>query len=721
MGIRMNHRWRWLPVVFALCALPASAQVQQFWSVEVLDHSPSRFVDFNNLNQVLINNEIWDLDNGTSIPLGDFGGGLTLPLDMNNLGHVVGWSLNAAGDAVPFLWDPEEGMRDLSDLTGVTLQPVAINDHGQIVGSSFTTGGDLDQNLLWHPVDGLFDLGTFQPIALNNNGQVVGRSGDQAAIWDAVNGVRSLGNGWPEAINDNGEVAGSDDGAGFVWDAVNGRRNFFGYGSTVVYSIAGITASGHVVGSLLHVDEDTGRLFIYKHSVVDLHPTGSSLISTGALGVNDDHLILGASQDGSFAVALTLFRPQDGALQEVPIMPLAGAAGEWFFYEVPSGAWFDPPTAAGFDYEMLSASLFTSVLDFPTGFNGRFTIVTDGCEIPGSFGPGDSVDFVALCGRGVPAFGVRGIDPARDPSAPHFPLRLAFDTPIADFRMRALIEGGTADTVPPILSATRTPGNIHGWNNGEVVVTFSCTDADSAIAIPPIGPVTLSGEGAGQSVSATCEDAAGNRASLTIDNINIDRTAPLMSASRSPDANEFGWNNTDVTASFSCTDTLSGVEPGSVTPDTTLTAEGANQSVAAECRDLAGNVGATDVDRISIDKTAPTVTCAATPTLLWPPNFRMVPVNTSVTVADELSGAGGLLLASAASSEPDVSEGRRAFANDIESFVVGTAATTGRLRAERDGGEDGRIYTLGYEGHDRAGNVGTCAARVSVPHDQQRR
>ena len=61
--------------------------------------------------------------------------------------------------------------------------------------------------------------------------------------------------------------------------------------------------------------------------------------------------------------------------------------------------------------------------------------------------------------------------------------------------------------------------------------------------------------------------------------------------------------------------------------------------------------------------------------------------------------------------------------NDIQHFVVGTADTAGKLRAERSGtssGPDdkpGRVYALEYRGSDRAGNVATCGARVHVPHD----
>jgi hypothetical protein len=64
------------------------------------------------------------------------------------------------------------------------------------------------------------------------------------------------------------------------------------------------------------------------------------------------------------------------------------------------------------------------------------------------------------------------------------------------------------------------------------------------------------------------------------------------------------------------------------------------------------------------------------------------------------------------SNEPDSGAG------DIQGWMIGTAGTTGQLRAERSGSGNGRIYTLTYQGADRAGNTATCAAPVTVPHDQ---
>jgi hypothetical protein len=70
---------------------------------------------------------------------------------------------------------------------------------------------------------------------------------------------------------------------------------------------------------------------------------------------------------------------------------------------------------------------------------------------------------------------------------------------------------------------------------------------------------------------------------------------------------------------------------------------------------------------------------------------------------------------SASSSEPDAGLGGGDKPRDIQDFAIGTADTSGRLRAERADDGPGRVYTLTYRGMDAAGNVAECAATVTVP------
>ena len=111
------------------------------------------------------------------------------------------------------------------------------------------------------------------------------------------------------------------------------------------------------------------------------------------------------------------------------------------------------------------------------------------------------------------------------------------------------------------------------------------------------------------------------------------------------------------------------------------------------------------------DTTPPTVTCSAFPAVLWPPNNKLVPVTTTVTVSDADSGPAGFTLLSLTSNEGDASA-------ESSGWTTGTPDTGGSLQASRLGSGNGRVYTLTYQGSDEAGNTATCSTTVTVPHDQ---
>jgi hypothetical protein len=282
--------------------------------------------------------------------------------------------------------------------------------------------------------------------------------------------------------------------------------------------------------------------------------------------------------------------------------------------------------------------------------------------------------------------------------------------------------GAVTDTTPPTTTATVTgPSGNNGWYRGPVQVTLNATDPDSSVAATNYNldgaasiysaPFPVSGDGIHQ-LSFFSVDPARNQETPHTLTIKIDGTPPVVSGTPDRSPNGAGWYNSPVTVSFQCADALSGLAPGSPPAPTTLSSEGAGQSVTGTCTDLAGNSASATVSGINIDKTPPTITCSASPNVLWPPNNKLVPVSVSVTVTDALSGPAGFTLVSVTSNEPDSGQG------DIQGFATGTSSTSGQLRAQRLGSGSGRVYTFTYSGSDRAGNTASCGTTVSVPHDQ---
>jgi hypothetical protein len=164
-----------------------------------------------------------------------------------------------------------------------------------------------------------------------------------------------------------------------------------------------------------------------------------------------------------------------------------------------------------------------------------------------------------------------------------------------------------------------------------------------------------------------------------------------------------GWYVGDVTVSWDVSD-----------PQTSVSKDGCDTVIVAA--DTAGTTftciatsegGATSEEvTVKRDATPPALTCTPTPSTLWPPNGKLVPVNVAVDAADATSGPDGFLLTDALTT-------------DAADFVTGTPDVTGLLRAKRSGNGDGRTYALVYTGFDAAGNSAPCTAEVVVPHDQR--
>jgi hypothetical protein len=88
-----------------------------------------------------------------------------------------------------------------------------------------------------------------------------------------------------------------------------------------------------------------------------------------------------------------------------------------------------------------------------------------------------------------------------------------------------------------------------------------------------------------------------------------DTTPPVIDGAATTQPNANGWYNQDVTVHFNATDSGSGVDK--ITPDTTLSSEGAEQSLKGEAADKIGNTANFTVGHISIDKTNPVISVAA--------------------------------------------------------------------------------------------------------------
>jgi hypothetical protein len=200
--------------------------------------------------------------------------------------------------------------------------------------------------------------------------------------------------------------------------------------------------------------------------------------------------------------------------------------------------------------------------------------------------------------------------------------------PNGDFKIRI----SEIDATPPAIVASITGTLVAGdWYVSDVTLSWSVTDPESAVSSTSgCDTTTLTDDTTGTSLICTATSAGGTDSESVV--IMIDRTAPTISASRSPLANEHGWNNTDVTVAFVCSDALSGT--ASCTSPVVFTAEGVGLAATGTVTDLAGNEASATIDGIDIDKTAPTV--------VYTGNSLTYTVNEQIAIActasDDLSG-----------------------------------------------------------------------------------
>jgi len=179
------------------------------------------------------------------------------------------------------------------------------------------------------------------------------------------------------------------------------------------------------------------------------------------------------------------------------------------------------------------------------------------------------------------------------------------------------VGGNMVDKKAPDTTSSSGSYNEGDWTNQTVTVTLDATDGGSGVQGTEYdlddagnlpyegGGILVSGEGPHE-ISYKSTDNVGNVESPAKNfSVNIDNTSPEITGSRTPASNANGWNDTDVTVHFACSDALSGL--ASDCPADVVLGEGQGQSVTRDISDEAGNSASATVGDINVDETAPTV------------------------------------------------------------------------------------------------------------------
>ncbi|HYN84597.1 MAG TPA: cadherin-like domain-containing protein [Pyrinomonadaceae bacterium] len=128
------------------------------------------------------------------------------------------------------------------------------------------------------------------------------------------------------------------------------------------------------------------------------------------------------------------------------------------------------------------------------------------------------------------------------------------------------------------------------------------------------------------------------------------------------------------------------------------------------------NDGAADSEVVTVnitvaDTQGPNLTTSVATTMLWPPNHELVNVGLSVNATDN-SGDPVTTQVFVFSDEDDLTPASPSFSPDARDIAPATL----RLRAERDGTGDGRVYLVVVVATDSSNNVSRNCLTVVVPH-----
>lgn len=251
------------------------------------------------------------------VGLGDLPGGATISegLALNDLGQVVGRSHNGATRG--FIWDAQNGMRDIGDLPGGSDMSYAtgINNLGQVTGYSWAA---TTRAILWTEEGGLQDIGELpggwdfsQGFAINDEGWITGvsnttggnyvgfrfRNGSMTALPGLVSPTSSS-HGY--AINSAGHIAGyaqsSEGPAAFRWDPQQGMVSLGDLpGGNFNSRALGMNDFGEVVGWGTPVAGRRAFVWSEETGMVDLGELPGGTGSSEAHDINNFGVVVGKS------------------------------------------------------------------------------------------------------------------------------------------------------------------------------------------------------------------------------------------------------------------------------------------------------------------------------------------------------------------------------------------------------------------------------------------
>jgi probable HAF family extracellular repeat protein len=216
------------------------------------------------------------------------GGSYSLPSDINDSGHVVGWADTESGQEHAFLYKDGE-MKDLGTLGGNNSSAYGVNNLGQVIGYSETATSGETHAFIWKD-DGNESTNDMK------NPSVPGGLWIGTWPWGTYS--------WAFGINDSGQMVGQTNTAygeshAFLYDIDIKKFKDLGTLGGCCSEADGINASGQVVGSSYLASGNNYHAFLYSgegpmQDLGDLVTSGD-WGSSWAWDINDSGQVVGYS------------------------------------------------------------------------------------------------------------------------------------------------------------------------------------------------------------------------------------------------------------------------------------------------------------------------------------------------------------------------------------------------------------------------------------------
>ncbi len=288
-------------------------------------------------------------------------------------------------------------------------------------------------------------------------------------------------------------------------------------------------------------------------------------------------------------------------------------------------------------------------------------------------------------------------------------LTVQANTTATDPADQTVCQGDTAT-----FSTTATGDNIHyAWT-----LDGSPFNGDSPSINVPTGSLSAGSHTVGLTVTGSCGTVT-QSATLTVNAATATTDPADQTVCQGTDAH-FA-TTASGTGPFSYAWTLDGSPFNGNSPSITVPTGSLSVGNHTVTVTTTGSCGtATQTAILTVTGGTPTINLITNSVTMWPPNHQYQTFNVSDFVSSATAGCSGaditnsVVIQKVTSDEPEDSAtgGDGTTLNDI---VIAANCKSVQLRRERDGGLNGRVYTITFKVTDSFGNTATATVKVNVP------